>query len=111
MDWLLGGDGGVVEAWSPSLSMWATANPTLAAVVIWGMLAATLLVLATLFVAVRRRRLVCPERHVDADVDIEESGFPHFRRATAVLACSMFEPRTSVRCRRVCLAEERRRRA
>jgi hypothetical protein len=104
MDWVTEGDGGIGEVWGPSLQ--GTIDPVLATVVVWGLLAASFLVLVTLLVTVRRRRLMCPEREVSADVDLEECGFPGFRHATAVVACSVFEPRTSVRCRSACLARQ-----
>jgi hypothetical protein len=101
MDWLTGGDDGIAQAWTASFQ--DTINPVLGTVVLWGVIVATLLFLLTLLVAVRRRRVICPDRNVRAEVDVEEYGLPGFRHATAVVACSLFEPRTSVRCQRTCL--------
>jgi hypothetical protein len=70
----------------------------------WGVVVALMVLLGALAVRVRRRRFWCAQAWREVEVEFEERGFPGFRRPTAVLSCSAFEPPTAVGCRRGCLA-------
>ena len=72
----------------------------------WAMLVAfvILLPLAVLFSATtRRRRFWCAQSRRDVEVEFELAGIPGFRWPAAVRRCSVFDPPTAVRCRRLCL--------
>ena len=72
----------------------------------WAMLVAfvILLPLALPFSATtRRRRFWCAQSRRDVEVELELGGIPGFRRPAAVRRCSVFDPPTAVRCRRLCL--------
>lgn len=79
----------------------------------WAMLVAfaVLLPLALLLSpTTRRRRFWCAQSRRDVEVEFEIGGVPGFRRPVAVRSCSVFDPRSVVRCRRLCLASGYRRR-
>lgn len=72
----------------------------------WGVLVSLLFLfpLVVLFSrAIRRRHFWCAQSGREVEVELEEHGLPGFRRAVAVRSCSVFDPPTSVRCRRRCL--------
>ena len=69
----------------------------------WGVVVAAVLLLATLVVAVGRRRFWCDQARREVVVDFRENGFPGFRRRVAVLRCSAFQPPTAITCCRSCL--------
>lgn len=72
----------------------------------WGLIAAVLFLLPLLVLfssRVRRHRFYCAQSRREVEVDFEERGLPGFRRAVAVLRCSVFDPPTAVGCRRRCL--------
>ncbi len=99
MDWPMGPEALDVQgAWAQS------AAETLAwAMVGWGAVVAVILFLAALLVGARRRRFWCDQAKRQVEVEFEVQGLPGFRRPTAVLSCSVFDPPTNVRCRRACL--------
>ena len=79
----------------------------------WAMLVAfvILLPLAVLFSAtMRRRRFWCAQSRRDVEVEFDLGGIPGFRRPAAVRRCSVFDPSTALRCRRLCLDSSYRRR-
>jgi hypothetical protein len=62
-----------------------------------------LLLLAFVFVPSVRRRIWCAHSRREVVVAFEETGLPGWRRRTAVLSCSAFDPPTDVRCQCPCL--------
>ncbi len=104
MDWPTEPSGlDVQEAWVQS-----AANALAWGIFGWGVVVAIVVSLAALAVRARRRRFWCHETQREVEVEFEERGFPGFRRPTAVLSCSVFEPPTAVRCRGSCLGYETR---
>lgn len=70
----------------------------------WGMVAALVVLLATLAASrLARHRFWCAQAGCEVDVELEEHGVPGFRRFIAVRRCSAFTPSTRVTCRRSCL--------
>ncbi len=69
----------------------------------WAVFVAIVLFLGMLAMTVRRRRFWCDQARSEVEVEFEEHGLPGFRRASAVLSCSVFEPPTAVHCPRACL--------
>jgi hypothetical protein len=59
--------------------------------------------------AVRPRRFWCPSAGRDVEVLFEEAGIPGCRQALRVMACSAFEPASTIACRRGCRDATRRR--
>ena len=106
MDWpfeRMGYD--LAQAWTG----WLQDLTSLATWAVWGLL---LLMLAVGFATswskgVRRGRLWCPLNRRYAEVAFAEEGFHGFRRPVAVTQCSIFEPPSSVVCRRSCLDSPR----
>ena len=103
MDWPIASPGwDVQEAWAESATMvgWG--------VLIWAGVAATLAVLLLPIAtqAVRRRRFWCARAQREVEAEFEERGLIGFRRAVAVLSCTVFDPPTQVRCRRSCLDQD-----
>lgn len=101
MDWPMEPGGGGLDvqgAWVQS-----AANVLAWGIFGWGVVVAIMVSLAALAVRVRRRRFWCDQAQREVEVEFEERGLPGFRRATAVLSCSVFEPPTAVRCRGYCL--------
>jgi heme exporter protein D len=100
MDWPIASPGWDVEvAWVDRVN-----------VVGWGLLiwAGVATILAVLLVpiateVVRRRRFWCARAQREVEVEFQERGLVGFRRAVAVLSCSVFDPPAEVRCRRACL--------
>ncbi|OGK88315.1 MAG: hypothetical protein A2X52_12610 [Candidatus Rokubacteria bacterium GWC2_70_16] len=79
----------------------------------WAMLVAfvILLPLAVLFSPMtRHRRFWCAQSRRDVEVEFALGGLPGFGRPVAVRWCSVFDPPTAVRCRRLCLEASYRRR-
>ncbi len=79
----------------------------------WAMLVAfvILLPLAMLCSATTRRsRFWCAQSRRDVEVEFVLGGIPGFGRPVAVRRCSVFDPPTAVRCRRLCLHSSYRRR-
>jgi len=74
----------------------------------WGVMVATLLLLAMLAVRIRRRRFWCAEVRREVEVQFEERGVPGFRKAVSVLMCSAFDPRSGVSCDRRCVDPDHR---
>ena len=100
MDWPLSPTGGdLQEAWGQASSVfgWAVLLWVAFAVV----LAVALVPIATR--AVRHRRFWCGRSRREVEVEFEERWLLGFRRAVAVLSCSVFDPPTAVGCRRGCL--------
>lgn len=100
MDWPIASPGwDLQEAWVESASMvgWV--------VLMWSGVAAVLAVLLLPIStgAVRRRRFWCARANGEVEVEFEERGIIGFRRAVAVLSCTVFDPPTRVHCRRSCL--------
>lgn len=103
MDWPLSATGGdLQEAWVQASSVFGWA------VLLWAGVAAILaLVLVPIVTrAVRRRHFWCERAGSEVEVEFEEHGLVGFRRAVAVLRCSVFDPPTDVSCRRGCLKRE-----
>jgi len=100
MDWPVASTGGDLQG------AWIQASSGLGWVIfVWAIVAATLAVLLLPIVtrAVRRRHFWCSRVGSEVEVELEERGLVGFRRAVAVLSCSVFDPPTAVRCRRGCL--------
>jgi hypothetical protein len=87
--------------------MWvrSAADAVLWVMVGWGVVITAVLLLATLVVAVGRRRFWCDQAQREVAVDFQENGFPGFRRPVAVLRCSAFQPPTAITCCRSCLEQ------
>ena len=71
-------------------------------IVAWGVVFATVMLLAMLAIRHTRTRFWCSDASQDVKVTFEERGHPGFRKAT-VLSCSAVDPPTTVHCRRTCL--------
>jgi hypothetical protein len=93
----------IQEAWVQS-----AANVLAWGIFGWGVVVAIILFLGMLAVTIRRRRFWCDQARREVEVEFEEHGLPGFRRPTAVLSCSVFEPPTAVHCRRACLDRDMR---
>ena len=103
MDWPLSPTGGdLQEAWVQASGVFGWA------VLLWaGVAAALALVLVPIVTrAVRRRHFWCERAGAEVEVEFEEHGLVGFRRAVAVLSCSVFDPPTAVGCRRGCLTRD-----
>lgn len=74
----------------------------------WGAVVASVLLLAMLVIRNRRRRFWCSAAQREVEAEFEERGLPGFRKTTAVLSCSVFDPPTAVRCHRDCLDPDKR---
>jgi len=92
----------IQEAWVES-----AANALAWGILGWGVVVATVVLLAMLMVRNRRRRFWCRGAQRDVEVEFEECGLPGFGR-TIVLSCSVFDPPTAVSCHRDCLDPDRR---
>ena len=57
----------------------------------------------------RRRRFRCAEAGREVEVLFEERGLPGMRWSAAVKSCPVFEPGTTIACRRHCLSSKFRR--
>jgi hypothetical protein len=100
MDWPLSPSGGdLQEAWARASDVFGWA------VLLWAGIAAILVLLTIPMAtrAVRRRHFWCERAGSEVEVEFEEYGLVGFRRAVAVLRCSLFDPPTAVDCRRGCL--------
>jgi len=93
----------IPEAWVQSV-----ANALAWGILGWAVFVAIVLFLGMLAVTVRRRRFWCDQARREVEVEFEEQGLPGYRRPTAVLSCSVFEPPTAVQCRRACLDRDMR---
>jgi hypothetical protein len=103
MDWPLSPSGGdIEEAWAQASSVFGWA------VLVWAAFAVTLAVVLVPIAtrAVRRRHFWCARSGREVEVEFEEYGLVGFRRAVAVLSCSVFDPPTAVGCRRGCLTQD-----
>ena len=105
MDWPIasaGSDAG--DAWARSLIEALCSD-----VLWWGVLGFTLAVAilallgAVAVTCIVQRRFWCEAAGREVEVSFVESGLPGLRRPVAVQRCSMFDPPTSIRCRRACL--------
>jgi hypothetical protein len=99
MDWPLEvGGWDVQQAWVQS-----AAHDLAWGIFGWGVGVAILLLVASWAIQIRRRGFWCAQAQREVEVEFEERGLPGFRRPTAVLSCSVFDPPTAVHCRRRCL--------
>ncbi len=92
----------VQEAWVES-----AANALAWGIFGWGVVVATVVLLAMLAIRNRRRRFWCRDAHREVEVEFEEHGLPGFGKAI-VLSCSVFDPPTAVSCHRDCVDPDKR---
>ncbi len=91
------------EAWVES-----AANALAWGIFGWGAVVASVVLLAMLVTRNRRRRFWCKRAKREVEAEFQEIGLPGFRKTTAVLSCSVFDPPTAVRCHRDCLDPDQR---